>query len=343
MAKGATTGKYPLPYPDEDELVVDGDNMFESLATDADAALTDLFTKWEISAKDLAALRVTVLGDENSHAAQIASVTTTANRAAATATRTETGLKNAQADHAKALQDAAEALTKAGTALAASTSADTNSAAASAASQSALTDAAKALAHINGSNPVGSVIAYAGTSTVPDHWALCDGDKYDPATWPDLFTAIKNTYGGTPTEPLLPNLKGKVIAGVDGSAEFTSPGKTFGEKKHQLTKDEMPAHDHTIEHDHNVTLIGGTHHHSIKDAAGPGAKAWSLSMDERASSSYDTATKPGGGGHSHTGTTNGIRPNSFPGNGSGTKGGSQSHNNIQPSFALNYIIRVELG
>lgn len=44
----------------------------------------------------------------------------------------------------------------------------------------------------------GIVQAFAGTvDKVPEGWLLCDGAEYSIAAYPDLYSAIGNTYGGT--------------------------------------------------------------------------------------------------------------------------------------------------
>lgn len=44
----------------------------------------------------------------------------------------------------------------------------------------------------------GTVTLFAGT--VPDDWVALDGASYEHTKYPDLYTAIGTTYGGTATE-----------------------------------------------------------------------------------------------------------------------------------------------
>ena len=53
--------------------------------------------------------------------------------------------------------------------------------------------------------PVGAVTAYAGSS-VPSGWLLCNGFTYSTATYPDLYSAIGYTYGGSGSSFRVPNL-----------------------------------------------------------------------------------------------------------------------------------------
>lgn len=75
--------------------------------------------------------------------------------------------------------------------------------------------------------PKGAIIMWSGAvATLPDGWALCNGQ----------------TSNGVVT----PNLSGKFIVGYDSSdSDYNAIGKTGGEKKHQLTVAEMPSHSHS--------------------------------------------------------------------------------------------------
>lgn len=67
--------------------------------------------------------------------------------------------------------------------------------------------------------PSGGIIAYSGEAeTIPEGWAVCDGEN------------------GTP------DLRGRFILGV---SETHPMGETGGEEEVTLTVDQMPSHDHT--------------------------------------------------------------------------------------------------
>ena len=103
--------------------------------------------------------------------------------------------------------------------------------------------------------PAGVVMAYAGRAA-PAGWLLCNGKIINSNDYPNLYASIGRDYV-TPDmahrldESLfcLPDLKGRVIVGVDnGAGRVTSNntlGASGGEERHQLTIDEMPSHRHS--------------------------------------------------------------------------------------------------
>lgn len=91
---------------------------------------------------------------------------------------------------------------------------------------------------------IGTIVPFAG-STIPDGYLTCDGTAVSRTTYSDLFAVIGTTYGdgdGSTTFNL-PNLKGRVVVGLDGNdTDFDTIGKTGGSKYLQ-------------EHYHNFTTV----------------------------------------------------------------------------------------
>lgn len=87
-------------------------------------------------------------------------------------------------------------------------------------------------------------------SVAPTGWLLCDGAAVSRATYAALFTAISTTYGAGDgsTTFNLPDLRGRVPVGVDGTAARLTAsdalGQSGGAEKHTLTTAEIPAHTH---------------------------------------------------------------------------------------------------
>ena len=152
--------------------------------------------------------------------------------------------------------------------------------------------------------PVGTIIPYAGT-TIPSNYMLCEGQALSRIEYDILFSAIGTTYGvgdGTTTFNL-PNLKGRVITGLDHTdTSFDTLGEKGGEKTHTLTVEEMP-----------------THYHGIRDT-----------IDMSTAAGQNRSVVVGGGE-----TWNPGDPAL-----SNNTGGNQPHNNLQPYIVLNYIIKV---
>ena len=157
--------------------------------------------------------------------------------------------------------------------------------------------------------PIGAVVSYAGLNA-PTGWLICDGRAISRTIYANLFTIIGTQYGAGDgsTTFNIPNLKGKVVVGLDGNdTDFDTIGKTSGEKKHTLTVEEMPSHSHIL--------------YSNKDyQSSPGAGYWGWDLLD--------------------GWAYGGEQDVTNGGGTRNSGGSQSHNNLQPYQVQNYIIKA---
>lgn len=139
-------------------------------------------------------------------------------------------------------------------------------------------------------------------AAAPTGYLLCDGSAISRTTYSSLFDVIGETYGtGDGTTTFnLPDFQGRVPAGVGGSV-FTTLGLQIGENLVTLTENQLP--------------VVASHQHSINTSTTP------VSVS---AGSDVTAVEAGG---SSTGAAGGF-------------GGGQSHNNIQPSLAINFIIKT---
>ena len=98
--------------------------------------------------------------------------------------------------------------------------------------------------------PIGKVIPMA-LSTAPDGYLLCDGSTYTKSAYPDLYNALIGTSFIVDANSFtVPNIKGKVIVGLDSNdTDFDTLGETGGSK-------ELQEHSHQIKGFRNT--INGT-------------------------------------------------------------------------------------
>lgn len=152
--------------------------------------------------------------------------------------------------------------------------------------------------------PISSIMPYP-KATPPENWLICDGSAISRTDYSELFNVIGTEFGegdGSTTFNL-PNIKGRTIVGLDtNDTDFNTIGKVLGEKTHTLTVAEMPEHNHKMPIDSFVNSDSQT---NVKSGGHV---------------SYETQGQ-------NYGTT--------------SAGGSQPHNNIQPSFVGTYIIKAK--
>lgn len=157
----------------------------------------------------------------------------------------------------------------------------------------------------------GTVLPFAGT-TAPKGWCLCDGSLVSRVTYARLFAAIGTTYGagdGTTTFKL-PDLRGRSVAGVDNM------GGTAANR---------------------LTSAGSGVAGATLGAVG-GAESVALSVSQIPAHSHEipaqVTTAPVGSGTAYLLGAGHLSQNTFNSTGSGA-----AHPNVQPTMALNYIVR----
>lgn len=167
--------------------------------------------------------------------------------------------------------------------------------------------------------PIGSVQPYAGDADPEGgRWLIADGRALVAADYPAYTAAIGNKYGGDGTTAVnLPDLRDRVPIGASATYAL---GQTVGEANHTLTIGELPPHDHdgvTASDSHSHTTTSWAYNLTTDDFAQPGSGNSYVS-------SWSTDSGTDSDSHSHT---------------LSSEGDGVAHNNLQPSLALNYIVR----
>lgn len=170
---------------------------------------------------------------------------------------------------------------------------------------------------------IGEIRAFAGTFA-PRDWMICNGATLQISNYQALYSVIGIKYGGNGTANfILPDLRGRLAVGQGAGTGLTPriAGSVGGAETVTVAEAELPAHNHNF---------------VVSTVTTP------ASVNTPTTSSYLGAVNMSGG----TGVL--YVPGSATGLVSRTlntkvlteTGGSQSHPNIMPFLAINYIICV---
>jgi len=170
---------------------------------------------------------------------------------------------------------------------------------------------------------IGEVIMFGG-NFAPRGWAFCDGQLLPISQNTALFSLLGTTYGGDGrTTFALPDLRGRAVIGPGNGPGLTSRrlGQKLGYETETLSVAQMPSHYHP-----------STTASSLVD----------LSNEVGASDNSDEQYISNHLGGFNEDATSGAK---LEGVSSTTTinntGGGQSHNNVQPSQTVNYIIALQ--
>lgn len=164
---------------------------------------------------------------------------------------------------------------------------------------------------------LGEIRIFGGTFA-PVGWAACNGQLLAISEYDALYALLGTTYGGDgQTNFAVPNLSGRAAVGA-GTGRGLSPyvaGQTGGQESVSLTTNQMPAHQHTGKATLSVTTVAA-------DQASPAGNQWAKGAQSLYASGVGADSS---GANAVQGATE-------------VAGGSQPHENRQPSLAISYII-----
>lgn len=169
------------------------------------------------------------------------------------------------------------------------------------------------------SEPFLAEVRLMGFNFAPRGWAFCDGQILPINQNQSLYSLLGTIYGGDGrTSFALPDLRGRtpIHVGNSNGGEEHELGQKGGEEAITLSTVEMPSHDHTAQaanSEANQNNSGG----NILAAAS--ASTFNLYISETSTPTRQPITSS---------TVTNV-------------GGSQSHNNMQPYFAVNFCIALQ--
>jgi microcystin-dependent protein len=197
-----------------------------------------------------------------------------------------------------------------------------------------VTDGTSIAAATSAAVPTGVIFPYGGSSAPPG-FLLCDGSSLLKASYVDLYNTIGTVYGSVDaTHFTLPKMQGSVPMGAGTYTDSVSGvitrslGSTLGAEKHVLTSAQMPIHTHIQQAHHHFGFKGGTSGNT------PGVTSSTYPLTSRdASNSFDYGIN-GSASAADVGLTSDTTATN------NNTGGDVSHNNVQPSVVVNYIIKT---
>lgn len=165
------------------------------------------------------------------------------------------------------------------------------------------------------SDPYIGEIRMFGGSFAPAGWVFCDGQLMPISENDALFNLIGTTYGGDGQETFaIPNLQSRVPlhSGTGGGITYQL-GETGGVESVTLTVQQIPAHNHAM----TVT--------ATNQQLTPQGGVLATATSSQAGVTAYQAAAPGVA----------LSPNSIS-----PTGGSQPHDNFQPTLCISYIMSL---
>jgi len=222
--------------------------------------------------------------------------------------------------------------------------------------------------------PVGIMLPFGGIVAPAGSWALCNGAVLTTSLYPKLFAVLQYRFGGSGANFNLPDLRGRVPVGLDGSANYNIVGRVGGtltvpvpQHSHDMphthglglyTSDEATAHTHGISPTGTITTSSdGAHYHNSAyiNHSLPSTGTEGVDRSMNAAPPYPTGYLQAGtdvqGAHTHTYSGNtSVEQNAHTHFVSGNTGsssaaatanaGTAAVEQAQPYVTVNYVIRV---
>jgi microcystin-dependent protein len=218
----------------------------------------------------------------------------------------------------------------------------------------------------------GEIKMFAGISA-PTNWLFCNGSAISRTTYANLFAVVGTTFGAGDgsTTFNLPDFRGRAPIGAGQGSGLTNRalGTQAGAETHILSSTEMPVHTH-VQNAHNHVQNSHNHsqdwHNHAQDAHNHGQlehshgiKFSDLTYAGGGGTVHNLQSHPGGTGQAAstpttasclaaTATNQGVvatnqattATNQAATATNQNAGGDAAHNNMQPSLAINFIIRT---
>ena len=136
---------------------------------------------------------------------------------------------------------------------------------------------------------VGSIVIWPSASLPDSKWLECAGQSLATASYPDLFTLIGYTYGGSGASFNLPDLRGQFVRGwnhgastdPDAASRTNRGDGTTGDSIGTKQSDAFEAHTHT-----------GVPHAGADVDRGTGSSLFSIDITSSTGSTGGNETRP---------------------------------------------------
>lgn len=177
----------------------------------------------------------------------------------------------------------------------------------------------------------------------PKYWNYCDGSVIAISSNQALFSLLGTMYGGNGVQNfMLPDLRGRTVIGAGHGVGLSSyvQGEVLGVETVTLQQTNLPTHNHGVTVTQGTGPSGGSLTlNGVNDMGGQNQPGGNYLSQDSSGAGVETYASSGTIAAMNAGSvvlSNVTVPP--PGVTIGNSGGSQPHNNMMPSLALNYVI-----